>query len=506
MDARNLDRSTTRDAAEPAAFRVPWHSSLSTKLLSATVAFVLVAQLFVFLPWISEYRLNWMRTRVAIAQLVTVAFTGSEDLPRAVQDDVLARTGADVIALRTGTVRRLIAQREPARDIADTVDLNVTDGPGAIADSLSVMFSSDRVALRLIGEPGPDGSFIDMVVEEQMMRDAMWRFARRVALASLIVAVITGALIFFSLRWMFLRPLNRLVGAMAAFRAEPENPERVLKPAGRHDEIGNAERHLAAMQAELNDMLKERARLADLGTAVSKINHDLRNILGSAQLFTDRLATIPDKTAQRFGPKLISTLDRALGYSQAVLDYGKVREAPPQRRLVSLARLASDVADIMGLTSHPAIAFVVDVPETLEVDADPDQLFRVLMNLLRNAQLALETDPDPSVVRRITVSGRRVGGEVTIQVSDTGPGVPARAREKLFRPFEGGIRPGGTGLGLAICAELVRAHGGTIALLDSGPGATFVIALPDRSGVAGANNGGGNGGGNGGAHGSGRAA
>jgi signal transduction histidine kinase len=465
------------------AKRVPWRRSLSTKLLVATVAFVLAAEIFVFLPWISEFRLNWMRTRIGIAQVVTMALTEANEVPRAVQDDILARTGADVIALRTGAMRKLIAQRDPPREISETVDIALSDGPAAFTDSLRVLFASGPRAVRLIGEPAPDGSFIDMVVDEQMLRDAMWRFARRVAFASLIVSVVTGALIYFSLRLLFLRPLQHLVGAMASFREQPENPDRVLRPSRRGDEIGNAERHLAAMQAEITELLKERARLADLGTAVSKINHDLRNILGSAQLFTDRLATIPDKTAQRFGPKLISTLDRALGYSQAVLDYGKVREAPPQRRLVALARLVGDVADIMGLTTHPRIQFVAAIDDDLEIDADPDQLFRVLMNLLRNAQLAVETDPDPAVVRRISVSARRQGDSVAVRVSDTGPGVPARAREKLFRPFEGGMRPGGTGLGLAICAELVRAHGGTIALLDDGPGACFEVVLPDRAAV-----------------------
>lgn len=480
MDARAPQPPTAASPSAAGPARVPWRRSLSTKLLVATVAFVLAAEIFVFLPWISEFRLNWMRTRIGIAQVVTLALTEANEVPRAVQDEILARTGADVIALRTGTMRKLIAQRDPPREISETVDIALSDGLTALTDSLRVLFASGPRAVRLIGEPTADGSFIDMVVDEQMMRDSMWRYAKRVAVASLFVSMVTGTLIFFSLRFLFLKPLQRLVGAMASFRAEPENPERVLRPSRRGDEIGNAERHLASMQAEINDLLKERARLADLGTAVSKINHDLRNILGSAQLFTDRLATIPDKTAQRFGPKLISTLDRALGYSQAVLDYGKVREAPPQRRIIALGRLVGDVADIMGLTSHPRIQFVADVDDALEIDADPDQLFRVLMNLLRNAQLAVETDPDPAVVRRITVSARRDGTSVAVRVSDTGPGVPARAREKLFRPFEGGMRPGGTGLGLAICAELVRAHGGSIALLDVGPGATFEVVLPDR--------------------------
>jgi signal transduction histidine kinase len=459
---------------------VPWTRSLSTKLLIATTLFVLMAEVFVFLPWLSEYRLNWMRMRINLAQVVTIAVSEVAEIPRHVQDDLLARTGAEAIALKTGSMRRLIATREHPPEVTDTIDLSHADGLSAIAQSLDVLVSSGPRAVRLIGEPAADGSYIDMVFDEQMLREAMWRFVNRVAVGSLLVSIIAAGLIYFALRGLFVRPLTRLTAAMSAFRAEPENPTRIITPSTRHDEIGAAERHLSAMQGDLAAMLKERAHLADLGTAVSKINHDLRNILASAQLFTDRISSIPDKTAQRFGPKLLSTLDRAIGYSQAVLDYGKVREAPPQRRLVSVERLAVDVAEVLGITSHPTIRFVADVPEELEVDADPDQLFRVLMNLMRNAQIAVETDPDPAVVRRISVHGRREGTIVAIRVADTGPGVPQRAREKLFRPFEGGIRAGGTGLGLAICAELVRAHGGSIALVDDGPGAHFEFVIPDR--------------------------
>ena len=121
-----------------------------------------------------------------------------------------------------------------------------------------------------------------------------------------------------------------------------------------------------------------------------------------------------------------------------------------------------------------------------ETYADPDQLFRVLVNLCRNAVQALEGNPDPAIVRRVTVSAARDNGTVTIKVEDTGPGVPERARAHLFRAFQGAVRPGGTGLGLAIAAELVRAHGGSIALQETGrPGATFTIIIPDRPGANG---------------------
>ncbi|MCP4308774.1 MAG: ATP-binding protein, partial [Hyphomicrobiales bacterium] len=117
----------------------------------------------------------------------------------------------------------------------------------------------------------------------------------------------------------------------------------------------------------------------------------------------------------------------------------------------------------------------------LEIDADPDQLFRILTNLNRNAMQALMSDPSPALVRRLRMSATRSGTEVTIVVDDTGPGVPDKAREHLFKAFQGSVRPGGTGLGLAIAAELARAHGGSLALVDKDePGARFEITIPDR--------------------------
>jgi signal transduction histidine kinase len=283
--------------------------------------------------------------------------------------------------------------------------------------------------------------------------------------------------------------MRRLTENMVAFSAAPEDTSRVIAPSGRSDEIGIAEEHLATMQEALQGTLREQRHLADLGLAVSKINHDLRNMLAAAQLFSDRLGSLPDPNVQRFAPKLIATLDRAIAYCTTTLAYGRAREAAPARRLVALDLLVDEVAGVLGLAGHPSISFENRVPEKLEIDADPDQLFRVLVNLCRNAVQALESgDPDPSVVRRLVVSASREDGAVTIEIADTGPGVPERARAHLFRAFQGSVRPGGTGLGLAIAAELVRAHGGSIALLETErPGATFRITIPDRRGVGGGN-------------------
>jgi signal transduction histidine kinase len=270
---------------------------------------------------------------------------------------------------------------------------------------------------------------------------------------------------------------------MVAFSAAPDDGSRIIAPTGRADEIGVAEEHLAAMQEALQGTLREQRHLADLGLAVSKINHDLRNMLAAAQLISDRLSQIADANVQRFAPQLIAALDRAIAYCQSTLAYGRAREAAPARRLVALGRLVDEVAAVLGLPGNDGIAFDNRVPADLEVDADPEQLFRVLVNLCRNAVQAMDGAPGPAVVRRLTVDGRRDDGDVAIEVADTGPGVPERARAHLFRAFEGAARPGGTGLGLAIAAELVRAHGGSIALIDKpGAGATFRIVIPDRPG------------------------
>jgi hypothetical protein len=116
------------------------------------------------------------------------------------------------------------------------------------------------------------------------------------------------------------------------------------------------------------------------------------------------------------------------------------------------------------------------------MEADHDQMFRVIVNLARNAMQALEARGQRDPARdQIRITGRREGSVVVIEVSDTGPGVPEKARTHLYQAFQGSTRAGGVGLGLAIAAELVRAHGGDIKLVPGTIGATFSIAIPDSA-------------------------
>jgi signal transduction histidine kinase len=310
----------------------------------------------------------------------------------------------------------------------------------------------------------------------------MVNFSIRILLLSLIISAISATLVYLALHFLLVRPMRRMTANMVAFRADPENPARIIAASERNDEIGTAERELAAMQADLAALLAQKNHLAALGLAVSKINHDLRNLLTSAQLFSERLAKVADPHVQRFAPQLMRALERAIAFCQSTLSYGRVQEAPPDRRVLALEPLVETVRETLGLDSGTPVSWISAVERGLTVDADPDQLFRILLNLARNALQALDgrdaKDPGRDQIR---ITGRREGAVVVIEVSDTGPGLPARARAHLFEAFQGSTRTGSAGLGLAIAAELVRAHGGEVRLVEGTIGATFRLTIPDRA-------------------------
>jgi signal transduction histidine kinase len=301
-------------------------------------------------------------------------------------------------------------------------------------------------------------------------------------LLSLVISGITAMLVFFALHYLLVRPMGRITANMVAFRADPENRSLIIPESGRRDEIGTAEEELAAMQRELASMLNQKNRLAALGLAVSKINHDLRNLLASAQLFSDQLSTLPDPKVQRFAPKLMRALERAIAFCQSTLSYGAAQEPPPERKTIEVGPLIEEVHEALGLSLDVPIRWIISVERGLTVEADHDQLFRVLVNVARNAVQALEARGARDPARdQIRITGRREGSVVVIEVSDTGPGVSEKARTHMFQAFQGSTRSGGSGLGLAIADELVRAHGGDIRLVPGTIGATFSITIPDRA-------------------------
>ena len=459
---------------------------LSGKLLFLTVLFVMVAEILIYVPSIANFRLNWLNDRLAAAHTAALVLDAAPSgmVPESLAKQILASIGARAVAMKMGNQRRLLAANNVPSKIEQDIDMRNVSWWHAIMEAFDTLFfSQPSDVMRLVGPaPMAEGQFIEIILDEAPLRKAMLTFSVNILLLSLVISGVTAMLVFLALHYLLVRPMGRITANMITFRTDPENPARIIAESGRGDEIGTAETELAAMQRELASMLHQKNRLAALGLAVSKINHDLRNLLASAQLFSDQLSTLPDPKVQRFAPKLMRALERAIAFCQSTLSYGAAQEAPPERKTLEVEPLIEEVHEALGLGLDVPIRWIVSVERGLTVEADHDQLFRVLVNVARNAVQALEARGARDPARdQIRITGRREGSVAIIEMSDTGPGVSDRARAHMFQAFQGSTRAGGTGLGLAIAAELVRAHGGDIRLVPGTIGATFSITIPDRA-------------------------
>jgi len=452
---------------------------LSAKLLLLTILFIMLAEVLVFVPSVSNFRRQWLAERLAAAHIASLAAEAAPggQLPSMLRDELLERAQVKAIAVKRTDSRVLIIEMDMPADIDASYDLHNASWMTLIADALMVYMAPDDRIIRVIGASGFDGGeSIEVVMGEAPLKAAMVRYGLDILGLSILISIITAALVYLSLDALLVKPMTKLTWNIVRFSERPEDPTRVINPSSRRDEIGTAERELSAMQKELAGTLSQKNRLAALGLAVSKVSHDLRNMLSSAQLLSDRLITVKDPTVQRLVPKLIASLDRAIRLCARTLDYGQAHETPPRRKRFQLAPLVGEIGDSLGLPRQ-GLDWTVDVDEELEVDADRDQLYRVLSNLCRNAVQALESEGEDA--GEIRVTARREGSVTIIEVADTGRGVPEKARSHLFEAFQSVARKGGSGLGLAIAAELVQAHGGQIALVKNEGGATFRVTIPD---------------------------
>ncbi|PZN93972.1 MAG: histidine kinase, partial [Hyphomicrobiales bacterium] len=451
---------------------------LSAKLLVLTILFVMLAEVLIYLPSVANFRRNWLNDRLAAAQIAVLVLEGApqDGLPEGSENRLLMGVGARAIAARVGGARRLLSlDSMPPAAVSRTVDLRNLGWIGAIGEALeTLVLPPANMPIRVIGEAVGGADFVELVIDEAPLRRAMLKFSGNLLLISLLISGLTAVAVYVALNWMIVGPIRQLAANVMEFEADPENPHRIIEPTQRADEIGEAQRALARMQMTLAGELRTKKHLAELGLAVSKINHDLRNMLAAAQLMSDQLVDTRDAKIKRFAPRLIATLGRAIDFCQATLAYGRAAEATPMLKDVALRQLVAEQADMLGLSETAQVIFRNAVPDGLIAPCDPDQIARVLLNLMRNSVQALtQAGADEDGRPTLTVKAERDNGSVILRVADNGPGVPQRARENLFQAFRGSVTPGGTGLGLAIAAELVRLHGGAIALEPSDVGAVF---------------------------------
>ena len=457
-------------------------SGLSGKVLGLTVLFVMLGEILIFLPSIANFRVQWLKTRVAQAEIAALATEAAPDqaVDITLRDALLKGAGVEAVAVMRSDQRSLVLRSDNPSVVDETFDLRAGQNYATVISVFKVLVRDhDRLINVIDTPPAMTGNSIEIALHEGPLRQAMLNFGLRILALSVVLSLIVAGLIFAALNRVLVRPMQRLSANMMAFAENPEDLSRVIQPSNRNDELGLAEHELHAMQKQLNVLLQQKTRLAALGLAVSKVSHDLRNMLTSAQLISDRLGEVKDARVQRFAPKLISSLDRAINFLNQTITYGRAQELPPRREILLLKPLVEVVFDTLRLQA-PHIVFMDEVPAPMKVDADREQLVRILTNLARNAVQAIDTRPQTR--DEVGISARRDANQTIIEVRDSGPGIPPALRGKLFGAFQTAARQGGTGLGLAISTELAQAHGGSLRMAQSNEtGTIFSLNLPDRA-------------------------
>jgi len=460
---------------------------LAGRLLLLTIGSILLTMAIFYVVRLTSWRETWLLHRLVTAQSavaaldVTSATPWSHDLAKQMLDaEQIMEISAETRGHRVALVLRDAAATSQTHS-----DLDNASAIENLGGAIAALLAPDGSTLKVVGTEPTSGLRIEYTVEAGLLTKALWHNTQNFLELSLIVSI-AGSLALGAALWhMVIRPVRRLTSSIIAFGANPQDTRRIIEPSGRADDIGLAESALASMQNSLVHELSQRKRLAELGMAVARINHDLRNMLSSAQLISDRLATIDDPSAQRLAPRLVAALDRAIDFCQSTLTYSGASEQAPVRRMFDLRATILEIVETHEASGAANVNFAIDVPPSFDLLADPDQVRRVFENLTRNAVAALadfaEPSSNPAAIRFAAI--RASSSEALIEISDSGPGIPSERIDSIFEPFHSTTRNGGSGLGLAIASDLVQRNGGTIRLAPGEPdhfycGARFLITLP----------------------------
>jgi signal transduction histidine kinase len=467
-------RSRGAEAKDPPAFGLSW------RLLILTIIFVMMAEILILVPSLARYRLDYLSEKIDAAYLIMSALEASPDRQSSsgqidpnLRDRLLDQAGMlGMTVLRPNMPPRTLGPRVPPQipvlyDLRGAMTIELT------ADALGAMATKESTVVGVTNVSRSDQRVVvEVVLDEFPLSQALWAHFRELLVVSIFISITTAALVYASLQWLAVRPLRRLTLNMTRFRDDPQDPRRVISPTARGDEVGTAEHALSDMQHQLRALLIEKDRLAGVGFAVTKISHDLKNILTTAQLESDRLENAPnvDPEIKRITQGIVRSIDRAVKLSANTIKFA--REGLPESRRQQVV-VSTVVADLVGALQSTAlgVAMTQDIPANLSLPGDPELLQRALENLIRNA---LEAG-----AKQISLTHERTATDHIVLVSDNGSGLPKKAKDNLFVPFSGSAKAGGTGLGLPIAREAMRVQGGDLVLRATSPaGTTFAVLLP----------------------------
>ena len=451
-------------------------NTLSGRFLILTIVFVMLAEVLIFVPSIARFRLDYLNKRIERAQIASLALLADDMLAPELEAELLQNAGVYNVVLLRNETRQLVLSSALPSPVSDTYDLRNPRITTLISDALYEVTRADDRIIRAVGLPKLDGGdLIEITLDSGPLQHAMRDYGLRILWLSAIISIFTALLLNIVVRWVIVRPISYLGRSMREYEKAPQDARRIIQPRASVIELHEAEIALASLQSELSAALRQRQRLAQLGEAVAKVSHDLRNILSTVQLLSDRLEESDDPAVKRLAPKLVRSVSRAVALSENTLAFGRAQEPTPQLQRCDVGEIIDDVVTQETLATETAehIEFKV-ICHVNELRADPEQLYRILQNLIRNARQAFGTSQG-----QIEIVVGEDDANWTIIVRDNGPGLPPKAVEHLFHPFSGGTKREGSGLGLAIAHELVVGHGGTLGLEDNSEnGACFKITLP----------------------------
>ncbi|HEY1857338.1 sensor histidine kinase [Acidocella sp.] len=450
--------------------------SLSARVLWLTVSIILLVEVVILMPSLGRERQAWLWQHVTQAHLAAFPAAVSAGALDLQTEDALLKL-SDTMSIRLAEPGRLIVVMRPDRLLPppdQTIHL-------AHEPLLTSIWRAEQQVMGLgpkwleVTAPSPlqNNAMLDIIVSGTELARHLRGYAAHILVLAVIISLVTGSLVFAALDQLLVRPMRILTASIVGFRHAPEQDgqsDLIWLASRREDEISRAASELKLLQDEMRAALWRNARLAAVGTAVAKISHDLRNILTSALLVADRLQESDDPTIKRAAQTLIPAVERAAQLVSRTVDFA--REGPPAiiRSSVGLRDLIDETASALR-PDATGVTIENNVPGTLVMALDREQIYRVLVNLMRNAVEA--------GANHITIAVTGDNGMTRLNIRDNGSGLPARVQENLFRPFTGSGRHGSTGLGLTIARDLVRAHGGELQLAHTGPdGTLFVMELP----------------------------
>ena len=454
---------------------------LSRKLLLMTILFVMIAEVLIFIPSSAIYRHNWLAERAEYAGLLTLAIEGVPDFQgtEMLSEQFMQDTSVSMVAQKREGRSQLVLGMPPGTGPDSspiiTTDLRTVNHLMNFRETARAFFGNGQGYIRILSRPTVKGvEALEVLVPQAALKQALLDYCHNILLWSFAISVLTGLMIYAALSRMIVRPIQNLASGLAAFREDPRKRIGDGAQIKRQDEIGQLEHEFVDMKEGVRTAFQQQERLATIGMAMAKINHDLRNVLTSAQLISDRLADDKEERVASMGSRLVRAVERGVKLCEATLSFSQSVEERPTPKPVRIASLIGEVAgDVMA--EEGLVRFNNKVPTDMLVHADPDQLYRVFHNLFRNAVQAMADSKE----KNLSVTAMVMDDKACIDIADSGPGLPKTALDNLFKAFTSSARKGGTGLGLTISRELARANKGNLILQKTGEeGTVFAVSLP----------------------------